>query len=120
MENHRSKISDLSFISGMGEVTLVKFADDIKLGGKANALESWAAIQRDLGRVEEGGGDLVQFSMEKNPAPGLRQQGRLDMACLGSSSAEKALGVAGMKGSSIHHYSSTGTMEESDGSPLIQ
>lgn len=91
MENHRSKISDLAFISGMGEVTLVKFADDIKLGGKANALESWAAIQRDLGRVEEGGGDLVQFSMEKNPAPGLRQQGRLDMACLGSSSAKKAL-----------------------------
>lgn len=103
MEHYRSKISDQSFISGMAEVILVRFADDIKLGGKGSALE------RNLGRAEEGGEGLVQFSVEKNSAPrsrSLRQQCRLDMACLGSSSAEKASGLAATK-SSIHHYSST-------------
>lgn len=63
MENYRNKISDQSFLSDKAEVTLVKFADDIKLGGEANALERRAAIQRDLGRVEEGGEGLVELSM---------------------------------------------------------
>ncbi|KAF4804638.1 hypothetical protein TURU_005418 [Turdus rufiventris] len=45
------------------------------------------------------------------------------MACLGSSSAEKALGLAATKGSSTHHYSSkrhNQEMEERHGSPLIR
>lgn len=39
VENSICKISDWSFTSKMAEVILVKFTNDIKLGGKANALE---------------------------------------------------------------------------------
>lgn len=56
----------------MGEATLVKFADDIKLGGKKPM--HWRAGLPSRGTWVEyrkvAGGGLVQFSMEKSPAPG--------------------------------------------------
>lgn len=55
---------------------------------------------------------LCNSAWRKALSPGsqsLRQQYRLDKACLGSSSAEKASGLAATKGSSIHPYSSRGT-----------
>ncbi|GAB0190256.1 mitochondrial enolase superfamily member 1 [Grus japonensis] len=81
------------------ECTLSKFADDTKLGGVANTPEGCAAIQQDLDRlgswVER---NLMKFERGKcrvlhlgknNP----RCQYRLGLDLLGSSSAEKDLGV---------------------------
>lgn len=115
----------------MAEVMLVGFADDIKLGGKTKALErglpsrgTWVG-QRKVGRA------LCSSASRKALPPGsqsLRQQCRLDMACLGSSSAEKASGLAATKAAvsittvvqALIAVQYNQEMEESDGSPLIQ
>ncbi|GAB0184035.1 mitochondrial enolase superfamily member 1 [Grus japonensis] len=81
------------------ECTLTKFADDTKLGGVANTPEGCTAIQRDLDRLESCvERNLVKFSKGKcrvlhlgrnNP----KHQYRLGVDLLGSSAAEKDLGV---------------------------
>lgn len=67
MEHHRGltqnllfylKMYVLIFVSGLEVVinyTLIKFADDTKLGGTVNMLEGRAAMQIYLGRLEERG-----------------------------------------------------------------
>ncbi|GAB0179458.1 mitochondrial enolase superfamily member 1 [Grus japonensis] len=81
------------------ECTLSKFADNKKLGGVANTPEGCAATQRDLDRLESWAKrNQVKFSKGKcrvlhlgrnNP----RYQYRLGVDLLGSSAAEKDLGV---------------------------
>jgi len=90
------------FINGLGggaECTLSKFAGDTKLGGVGDPPEGHAASQRDLSRLaKRAERNLMKFNKEKckvlhlqrnNP----RHQDMLGAAQLGSSSAEKALGV---------------------------
>ncbi|GAB0210224.1 mitochondrial enolase superfamily member 1 [Grus japonensis] len=81
------------------ESTLSKFADDTKLGGVADTSEGCAAIQQDLDRLENWekrnlmksnkGKCRVQHLGKNNP----KHQYRLGVDLLGSSSAEKDLGV---------------------------
>ncbi|XP_068784959.1 RNA-directed DNA polymerase from mobile element jockey isoform X3 [Struthio camelus] len=81
------------------ECTLSKFADDTKLGGVADTPEDCAAIQRDLGRLERWAErNLLKFNKGKCKVLHLGRnnpmhQYRLGVDLLGSSSAEKDLGV---------------------------
>ncbi|GAB0180876.1 mitochondrial enolase superfamily member 1 [Grus japonensis] len=76
-----------------------EFADDTKLGGVANTPEDCAAIQRDLDRLENWA-ERNQMKFNKGKCRilhlgrnNLRHQYRLGVDLLGSSAAEKDLGV---------------------------
>ncbi|PKU33782.1 rna-directed dna polymerase from mobile element jockey- hypothetical protein [Limosa lapponica baueri] len=81
------------------ECTLLKFADDPKLGGVADMSEGCAAIQRDLDRLEKWADrDLMHFNKEKCKVLHLRKtnpvhQYMLEATQLENVLAEKALGV---------------------------
>ncbi|GAB0182839.1 mitochondrial enolase superfamily member 1 [Grus japonensis] len=81
------------------ECTLSKFADDTKLGGVADTPEGCAAIQPDLDRLESWvERNQMKFDKGKCRIPHLgknnpRHQYGLGVDLLGSSTAEKDLGV---------------------------
>ena len=83
----------------MGQCTLIKFADDTKLGGVADTPEGHAAIQGDLSRLEKWADrNLMKFNNEKCKVLLLGRNNPMHQYMLGAiqlenSLAESILGV---------------------------
>ncbi|CAM5092187.1 unnamed protein product [Eretmochelys imbricata] len=89
-------ISDLD--NGI-ESTLIKFADDTKLGGVANALEHMIKIQNDLDKLEKCS-EIIRMKFNKNKCKVLHlgrnnqlHTYKMGNDCLGSNTVERDLGV---------------------------